>query len=471
MSLLLKIASRNILRNGRRSIMTTLAIAVGAVAMLLFGEFIAFMILGLQTTMVQRIGHLSVSRTGYFELGSGNPALYGISHYRDVLRLIEDDPVLKPMLNVATPNVTLFGIAGNFDVDASKTFFGSGVVPSDRERMRHWNEYGFERTRPAQAPAMSDGEPSRGVIGVGLARILGLCRPLALGNCPDLPQAAKTGTGPAVQDRAVENFSELAQRDLAKDLPAPGAGLPRIDLLAATAGGAPNVVSLYVARAEPQGVKELDDSYLVMHIDLAQQLLYGRGEHKAVSLVLQLHRTEDIGAARARLAALFKQHGLDLEVHDFTELQPVYKQIIGMMGAIFSFIAAIMGVIVLFTVVNTMSMSVMERVNEIGTTRALGVRRAGIRRQFVAEGALLGILGASAGLLLGAAIAYAVNRAGLTWTPPMQARPVPLRLLASGMQSLVVGVWLGLVALATVAALIPANRAARMPVVDALRHV
>ena len=208
-----------------------------------------------------------------------------------------------------------------------------------------------------------------------------------------------------------------------------------------------------------------------MPLELAQQLLYGRGEHKAVGIVLQLHRSGDIPAARARLAALFKAHGLDLEVHDFTELQPVYKQIIGMMGAIFSFIAAIMGVIVLFTVVNTMSMSVMERVNEIGTTRALGVRRAGIRRQFVAEGLLLGVIGASAGLLAGAAIAYLVNRAGLTWTPPMQARPVPLRLLSSGMQSLVIGVWLGLVALATVAALIPANRAARMQVVDALRHV
>jgi len=467
MSLLLKIASRNILRNGRRSLMTTLAIAVGASAMLLFGEYLAFMILGLQTTMVQRIGHLTVSRQGYFELGSGNPAAYGISDYREVMKLIEDDPVLKPMLNVATPNVTLFGIAGNFDVDASKTFFGSGVVPSDRERMKQWNEYGFERTAPAQAPAMTDAEPNRGVIGVGLARILGLCERLKLGDCPARSAAA---AAPPVS-RAVKDFTELAKGDLEATRAAPGGGLPRIDLLAATAGGAPNVVSLYVARAEPQGVKELDDSYVVMPLGLAQQLLYGRGEHKAVGIVLQLHRTGDIPAARARLAALFKAHGLDLEVHDFSELQPVYKQIIGMMGAIFSFIAAIMGVIVLFTVVNTMSMSVMERVNEIGTTRALGVRRAGIRRQFVAEGLLLGILGASAGLLAGAAIAYAVNHAGLSWTPPMQARPVPLRLLSSGMQALVIGVWLGLVALATLAALIPANRAARMQVVDALRHV
>ena len=123
MSLLLKIASRNILRNGRRSLMTVLAIAVGASAMLLFGEYIAFMILGLQTNMVQRIGHLTVSKQGYFALGSGNPAAYGISRYRDVMKLIENDPVLKPMLNVVTPNVTLFGIALE---NAQNRFSGRG---------------------------------------------------------------------------------------------------------------------------------------------------------------------------------------------------------------------------------------------------------------------------------------------------------------------------------------------------------
>jgi putative ABC transport system permease protein len=62
-----------------------------------------------------------------------------------------------------------------------------------------------------------------------------------------------------------------------------------------------------------------------------------------------------------------------------------------------------------------------------------------------------------------------INRSGLTWTPPSQASPVPLRVLISG--PLNVGIWLGLVLMATLAALVPANRAARLPVVDALRHV
>jgi putative ABC transport system permease protein len=116
-------------------------------------------------------------------------------------------------------------------------------------------------------------------------------------------------------------------------------------------------------------------------------------------------------------------------------------------------------------------MSVMERTDEIGTARAMGVRRSGIRRQFLLEGWLLGAFGASAGLVLTELAALVINQAGLTWTPPGQAAAIPLRLLTSGVAPLLIGVWLALVVVATLAALMPANRAARMTVVDALRHV
>jgi putative ABC transport system permease protein len=467
MTMLIKIAFRNILRNGRRSLMTLSAIAVGAVALILFGGFMAYLTLGFQTNTVGRTGHLSVFRSGYFDFGTGNPAAYGVADYRSVIALIADDPVLKPMINVVTPGVTLFGIAGNFTLDASKTFFGSGVVPSDRDRMRRWDEYGLFRDRAVPDSGLRDDDETRGAIGVGLARVLGLCQRLALADCPSRPPSSDDA-GPDAA--APDELGALAQRDRDARPDSGDGGMPRLDLLAATSGGAPNVLSLYVGKAEPQGVKELDDSVVVMHLALAQQLLYGRGEHKAVAIVLQLRRSEDIPAARTRLLELFRARGLDLEVRDFTELQPQYKQVVGLFGAIFSFIAVIMGVIVLFTVVNTMSMSVMERTTEIGTARAIGVRRHGIRRQFLIEGWLLGLIGATVGLILSFAIAVLVNRAGLTWTPPGQAAAIPLRLLISG-PTLLASVWLGLVATATIAALIPANRAARLPVVDALRHV
>jgi len=468
MKLLLKIALRNILRNRRRSLMTGSAVAAGALATLLFGGFAAYIFAGLETNNVQRIGHLTVFRAGYFLFGAGNPAAYGIDKYRDVMSLIGNDPVLRPMINVMTPTQSLLGIAGNFSGahDASKTFIGVGLIPSDRDRMRRWDEFGTGATS-APDPRLSDKDETRGLIGLGLARILGLCGQLGLRDCPSIPTAAlrpdKAASAPN------ETLSELAHRDAGTLDGASTA--PHIELLAATAGGAPNVVSLTVGGAEPQGVKELDDNYIAMPVALAQQLVYGRGEHKVTGVVLQLHRSEDMAAARARLVTLFRDNHLDLDVRDFGELTPFYGQAKRLFSAIFLFIALVMGVIVLFAVVNTMTMNVMERTNEIGTVRAMGVRRGGIRSQFITEGFLIGAIGATAGGALAFLIAALVNHNGLTWIPPGNANPVPLHVAVSSSPLLVIAAWIGLVLIATIAALVPANSAARLSVVDALRHV
>jgi len=467
MNFLAKIVFRNILRNRRRSLMTGSAVAAGAMAMLLFGGYVAYIFAGLETRSVQQNGHLTVFRSGYFLFGPGNPAAYGIDRYQDVMALIGGDPVLKPMLNVLTPTQSLVGIAGNFSgtADASKTFLGEGFIPSDRDRMRQWDEL-RTGSKVASDGRMADADPNRGLVGFGLARMLELCAPLKLAGCPQ-PPAARDPAPPAGIDK---DLAGLARQDAASGAGAP-ASVPRLDLLAATAGGAPNVVSFNVAGVERQGVRELDDNFVAMNLQLAQELVYGRGEHKVTGIVLQLKRSEDMPAARARLLDIFQQHHLDLEVKDFGDLNPFYGQVVGMFSGIFLFIAMVMGVIVLFAVVNTMTMNVLERTNEIGTTRAMGVRAGGIRAQFVTEGMLIGVLGTAFGTLVAIAVALSVNHAGLTWIPPGNANPIPLKIDMFGKPALIVGTWLALVLVATLAALIPANRAARLSVVDALRHI
>ncbi len=466
MSTILKVAFRNILRNRRRSFMTGSAVAAGVTAMLLFGGFANYIFTSLETRSVQQTGHLTVFRSGYFLFGAGNAAAYGIDGYRSLVEAIRLDRELGPMINVVTPTQSLLGIAGNFadGNDASKTFLGIGVIASDRDRMRQWDEFKTGLITPPD-PRFSDKEESHGLVGLGLARILLLCRPLAL-NCPAPPeQVARKSAGPVNAD-----IADLAGRE-AGGVAAKADGLPQIDLLAATAGGAPNVVNLTVAGADPQGVKELDDNYVEMPLGLAQQLVYGRAEHKVTGIVLQLNRSEDMPAARARLAQLFKERGADLEVRDFSELNPFYGQVRGMFSAIFLFISLVMGMIVLFAVVNTMTMNVMERTSEIGTIRAMGVKRGGIRWQFIAEGALIGAIGASAGTVFAILVAALVNHGGLSWVPPGNANPVPLSVYVANRPGLILRAWTILVAVSVVAALLPANRAARLSVVDALRHV
>jgi len=466
----LKIAFRNIFRNTRRSLTTLSTIAIGAMAVLVFGAYITYIQFGVQTAAVQRTGHLQVFRKGYFTYGTAAPADWGIDDYQDVLRLIRDDPELKQLTAVVTPIQSLAGIAGNFENDTSKPFFGTGFVPSDRDRMEQWNEYGTG-SQGLKHSGLKDNDLTQGITGSGVVRILGLCNQLHLDDCPPIPKLAARQPDPSTNALATPapDLTDLAGRDKPAD--DTHSQEPVIDLLAATAGGAPNVVTLRVSRVEVQTLKELDDNYVGMNIGLAQNLIYGRGEHKVSGIVVQLNRTEDLEKARTRLLALFKQHGLDLEVRDFTQLDPQYNQIIGMFRSIFAFISAIIAIVVLFTVTNAMGMSVVERTGEIGTSRAMGVRRQGIRKQFLTEGSLLGIMGATVGVALAYFVAYAINHSNLTWSPPGQVARVPLRLYLVGAEWLIVTTWIGLLVVSAWAALVPANRAARMVVVDALRHV
>jgi putative ABC transport system permease protein len=191
------------------------------------------------------------------------------------------------------------------------------------------------------------------------------------------------------------------------------------------------------------------------------------------AIALQLHRTAQLPAARARLDQLLAStaKAQPLEVIDYETLNPFYGQTLAMFAAIFGFISVLIGGIVLFTVGNTMSMAVVERTAEIGTLRAIGLRRSGIRTMFVIEGLVLGVLGALLGIVVAIVAAIVINQMGMTWTPPGRVEPVALAVRVAGEHRMMLASATGLVIVAALSAILPAARAARMNIVDALRHV
>jgi len=142
-----------------------------------------------------------------------------------------------------------------------------------------------------------------------------------------------------------------------------------------------------------------------------------------------------------------------------------------MFDAIFGFMSVLIGGIVLFTISNTMGMAVVERTAEIGTLRAIGLRRGGIRLMFVSEGVMLGVAGIALGVAAAVVAGWVINRMGLTWTPPGRVEPVALSLRVAGENRMLAGSAIALLLVAAVSAFWPAARAARMNIVDALRHV
>jgi putative ABC transport system permease protein len=160
-----------------------------------------------------------------------------------------------------------------------------------------------------------------------------------------------------------------------------------------------------------------------------------------------------------------------LTVLTFDQINPFFGQTIKMFDVIFGFISVLIGVIVLFMLGNTMSMTVAERTVEIGTLRAIGLRRNGIRNLFVAEGLLLGTLGVLIAIGVSILVSLLINQSGFTWIPPGRMTKVPLTVRVLGEYRLMLGSAVGLMLVSALSAWWPARHAARMNIVDALRHV
>jgi putative ABC transport system permease protein len=463
----LALAWRNLLRNRRRSLATLSAMVLGLVTVLLFGGYIKDLNYGLQTDFVQLSGHLQVQHRDYHLLGSGNPAAFGVRHHDELIQAIRTDPKLGPMVAVATPILQFGGLAGHAAAGVTRTVFVTGTVVEDQVKMRQWNEHRFPSL--AKHNSLAGTPADTVVIGTGVARVLQLCGPLKVPDCPATGPDAGAGAGEALPDD-IAALSEGAAGEAAR--PAAGAR-PRIEILTASARGAPNVAGVSVLAAEFQGIKELDDVHVAMHLSQAQQLVFGSAEPQVTAIALQLHSTGQLDAARSRLEALLKERfaSQPLAVLDFATLNPFYDQALSMFAAIFGFIAVLIGSIVLFTVGNTMSTAVVERTAEIGTLRAIGLRRSGIRALFVCEGLLLGCIGAVLGTVAALVVAGLVNRIGLTWLPPGRVEPIELAVRVAGEPGMLAFSAVWLVVVGVLSALLPAARASRMNIVEALRHV
>ena len=458
----LSLAVRNLLRNRRRSMSTLLALCIGSVAVLLFGGYSANIKYSMQTGYVRSGGHLQIQHKDFYLYGSGNPGAYGIAEHDKLLKILLADPVLKPMVAVATPTLQFGGIAGNYAAGVSRTVIGTGLVAADVNRMRLWNE--FDLPMDTQRSVLEGAPTDAAIVGVGVARVLQLCEPLAVADCPK-PEAEKVLQGAALPD----DIAALANSEKPQQTKR---GKATIELLANNAGGAPNVAALNVLQTESQGFKELDEVAVIVQFAQATHLVFGRSPPKASAIMVQLQHGGQMPAAMARLSDLLataapKQH---LTVLDFEMLNPFYVQTLQLFDAIFGFIFVLIGGIVLFTVSNTMNTAVIERTTEIGTLRAVGVRRSGIRRMFVTEGLLLGTAGALLGAVMALLIAWVVNHLSLTWLPPGSAEPLPLILRVWSEMRMLIGTTLGLIMIAAVSAWLPAYRAANLQVVDALRH-
>ena len=417
---ILKLATRGLTRNRRRSVVTLLAIALGFASISLFAGYTHNVYDGLARQAIhgELLGHLSVSKRGMSTEGKLDPQRYLLNgdEVSRISTLLKDEPHVQ----LVAPRLALSGLASNGR--ASTIFIAEGISPAAMQQLQE-NVLTAEELRSGMfnnvLKKLDPAHPEKVLLSQGLAAMLHLK--------PD-EQAA---------------------------------------LLTNTMSGQANALDITVSGLFNTGNAGSNDKFIFMPLALAQALYdVPNGADRLTVLLDDASLTEIM---RPRLQDKLKAAGFDVEIKTWQELSDFYNQVHNMFDMIFGFIFSIVLTVVVMSVANSMGMTVIERTREIGTLRAIGLQRGGVIRLFAVESLLLTLFGCATGLLITIGVRYGINVAHVSYTPPNSASAVPLLVDVDAGRSVFTALMMLLVG--TVAAYLPARRAAKQPVIEALGHV
>ncbi len=237
-------------------------------------------------------------------------------------------------------------------------------------------------------------------------------------------------------------------------------------VMGTTLTGQMNALDIEVSGTFDTGTEATNDKYLRFPFSYAQSLYDTDRAERIVVLLTEWQLTLE---AKDRLEKKLAANGISAVFKTWNDLSSFFSQVKNLFDLIFMFIFSIVLVIVVMSVINTMSMAVVERTREIGTLRALGLKRNGVSLLFAIEGGVLGFIGTIFGIVLNIIVWGIINLVEPTYIPPGNSTPVPLtvNIVPESMFYLMVF----LVILSLFSAIMPARKASKQSVVDALGFI
>ena len=389
--------------------MTLMMVGGGVAGLLMVGGFFAFMFRGLrESTIHNGLGHLQIFTAEHFSRDEVHVLDTGISDWRQVAASVRATDHVRGV----APRIEFYGMLSNGV--KSSVFMGSAVDPEAERAM----DFSPRLASGRDLAANSNGEVEA-LIGTGVARSM----------------SVKVGDG--------------------------------LTILAVTADGALNGIDVQIVGIVNTGFKDLDDRYLRITLPSAQRLL---ATDRVTNLVVGLDKTENTDAVAAAFAPRLRGLSQPMVLKKWIDLAAYYKQVRSLFSGIFVFLGVIVFFMVLMASVNTLLMAMMERTREIGTMLAMGTPRPWIVALFMLEATVTGILGAAVGVIAGNLLGVALNASGLHLPPPPGlSTEMSFRVLH--VPALMVGSSIMVIVSLALASILPAIRASRLQIAEALAHV
>ena len=236
-----------------------------------------------------------------------------------------------------------------------------------------------------------------------------------------------------------------------------------LTLLVSTTDGALNSLESEVIGIFRTFARDYDNRAVRIPLAAAQDLVGTTGIHRVV-ISLDVTQATDIVADHLEQELSASEY----EVKTWYEIADFYRKAVGLYRSQFAVLQFIILLMVLLSVANSVNMAVYERVGEFGTMMALGDKQSDIFRLVLKENMLLGLLGAGLGVILGVVMAWAISGIGIEMPPPPNSDIGYTAYIRLVPRVIIMAFGVGAVA-TLLAAILPAYRVARIPVVEALR--
>ncbi len=169
------------------------------------------------------------------------------------------------------------------------------------------------------------------------------------------------------------------------------------------AGVLPRLKQMTVAGLFHSGHYEYDAALALMHVEDAQRLLRLEGP---TGVRLKLHDLHQAPAVARELAHTLTEH---LVLRDWTQQNKTWYAAVQLEKRMMFIILTLIVAVAAFNLVSTLVMTVQDKRADIAILRTLGASPRSIMAVFVVQGALVGVVGTLAGLLLGLAVAWNID--------------------------------------------------------------
>ena len=386
--MVLKLAYLNLFRNKRRTLSTGLAICIGFVGLNLLGAYIYRVKRALDTTSVYSAlnGHVKLYKKDSLTQFSLQPQKF-IFNLAEQNKMETIFSVFDREIEYVGKNLNGSGLLSNGQVSHPVLFtsFEPAIYARSLQQPDIYN-WAKDWVLPSQFKNVEIFKDNNDVISVTpkIADIMGLKYPLK------------------------DNESlQLAGRSLEGDL---------------------NAVNVDLGAEHTTGMQFMEDTLILVPLKKVQELMATDGVE---SFSIYLNSKANLKDFKERLDKKLLESGLDVDSFFYYDekINSIYLGTMGFLAVMGSFFVFLIGTAVSLTIINSLTMGIIERTREIGTLLAVGFKRKDVSKLFIYENLLVCLISVGAGLVLCYVIESIVNSINIRFTPPGVSGTIQFRLV------------------------------------------